>query len=229
MSRRFWVTSSLVRRPLIICWVFRGRTPRSERLLVGQTDVSEAKRSTSASRALQNSSISRPGFCFTAVFGPGTRGTADRATGTARRNSRSRGSRISAGTTGRPCSRAACQARIRPRSALLGLLRPAGAGIGLGAVLKIPDEMRCTGLVPREGCPGLAPVPLVAVRDDDPGEELQDTALLHGDAAIKARISATGSFTSPAAFARQECTNPADTTPPVRSLKIGRASCRERV
>src|SRR5580693_8081455 len=46
MSRRFWVTSSLVRRPLIFCWVFRGRTPRSERLLVGQTDVSEAKRST---------------------------------------------------------------------------------------------------------------------------------------------------------------------------------------
>jgi hypothetical protein len=39
-----------------------------------------------------------------------------------------------------------------------------------------------------------------------------------GDAAIKARISATGSFTSPAAFARQECTNPAGTTPPVRSL-----------
>jgi hypothetical protein len=73
MSRRFWVTSSLVKRPLIFCCAFRGRTPRSEMLLVGHMGVSEAKRGTSASRFWQNSGISLPGFCFTVVLGPGTR------------------------------------------------------------------------------------------------------------------------------------------------------------
>jgi hypothetical protein len=38
-----------------------------------------------------------------------------------------------------------------------------------------------------------------------------------GAAAISVRISRTASLTSPAALPRQECTNPADTTPPVRS------------
>ena len=38
-----------------------------------------------------------------------------------------------------------------------------------------------------------------------------------GAAAIRVRISRVASATSPAAFPRQEWTNPADTTPPVRS------------
>ena len=38
-----------------------------------------------------------------------------------------------------------------------------------------------------------------------------------GAAAIRVRISRTASVTSPAAFPRQVWTNPADTTPPVRS------------
>jgi hypothetical protein len=70
---------------LLLC--FRGRTPRSEMLLVGHMGVSEAKRGTSASRFRQNSGISLPGFCFTVVLGPGTRGTAGRPDVTARRNS----------------------------------------------------------------------------------------------------------------------------------------------
>ena len=41
------MTSSLVRRPDIFCWVFRGRTPRSLMLFVGQTLVSLVKRRTS--------------------------------------------------------------------------------------------------------------------------------------------------------------------------------------
>jgi len=45
-----------------------------------------------------------------------------------------------------------------------------------------------------------------------------------GAAVIRARISATTSFTSPAAFARQEWTNPSDTTAPVTSA----ISCRHR-
>ena len=40
-----------VQAPADLLLGFRGRTPRSERLLVGQTDVSEAKRSTAASWA----------------------------------------------------------------------------------------------------------------------------------------------------------------------------------
>ena len=87
MSRRFWVTSSLVRRPLIFCCV-SGGTPRSEMLLVGYMGVPVAKRGTSASRFRQNSGISLPGFCFTVVLGPGTCGTAGRPNVTARRNSR---------------------------------------------------------------------------------------------------------------------------------------------
>jgi hypothetical protein len=43
MSSRSWVTSSLVRRPEIVCWVFRGRTPRSLMLLVGQALVARGK------------------------------------------------------------------------------------------------------------------------------------------------------------------------------------------
>jgi hypothetical protein len=88
MSRRFWVTSSLVRRPLVFCCVLSGRTPCSEVLLVGHMGVSEAKRGTSASRFRQNSGISLPGFCFTVVLAPGTRGTVGGPDVTAGRNSR---------------------------------------------------------------------------------------------------------------------------------------------
>ena len=42
---------------------------------VGQMLVSVVNRSMSAWRFLQNSSSSRPGFCFVQFFGPGTRGT----------------------------------------------------------------------------------------------------------------------------------------------------------
>ena len=55
---------------------------------INELMVSEAKRGTSASRFRQNSGISLPGFCFTVVLGPGTRGTADRPNVAARRNSR---------------------------------------------------------------------------------------------------------------------------------------------
>ena len=48
----------------------------------------EAKRGTSASRFRRSSGISLPGFCFTVVLGPGTRGTAGGPSVTARRNSR---------------------------------------------------------------------------------------------------------------------------------------------
>src|SRR6266496_1220735 len=75
MSRRSWVTSSLARRPEIFCCVFRGRTPLSLMLFVGQMLVSSVNRSTSLRRSRQNSSSSRPGFCFVLFFGPGTRGT----------------------------------------------------------------------------------------------------------------------------------------------------------
>src|SRR2546421_490991 len=47
MSSRFWVTSSLARRPEIFCWVFRGRTPLSLMLFVGHTVVSSVNSSTS--------------------------------------------------------------------------------------------------------------------------------------------------------------------------------------
>jgi hypothetical protein len=73
-------------------------------------------RSTSR-RSRQNSSSSRPGFCFVLFFGPGTRGTLARPARTACRNSCASGFRTSAGIAGSPCSRAACQAWIRPRSA----------------------------------------------------------------------------------------------------------------
>lgn len=82
------MTSSLVRRPLILCCAFRGRTPRSEMLLVGHMGVSEAKRGTSASPFRQDSGISLPGFCFTVVLGPGARGIAGGPDVTARRKSR---------------------------------------------------------------------------------------------------------------------------------------------
>lgn len=43
-----WVMSSLVSRSEISCWVLSGRTPRSERLFVGQIAVLPAKRRTLA-------------------------------------------------------------------------------------------------------------------------------------------------------------------------------------
>jgi hypothetical protein len=94
-----------------------GRTPRSLMLFVGHTPVSSVNRRTSLRRSRQNSSSSRPGFCFVLFFGPGTRGTLASPARTACRNSCSSGVRTLAGMASRPCSRAACQARIRPRSA----------------------------------------------------------------------------------------------------------------
>jgi hypothetical protein len=37
MSSRSWVALSLARRPDILCWVLKGRTPRSLMLFVGQS------------------------------------------------------------------------------------------------------------------------------------------------------------------------------------------------
>jgi hypothetical protein len=79
--------------------------------------VSVVNRSTSAWRFLQNSSSSRLGFCFVLFFGPGTRGTLASPARTACRNSRSSGLAVAAGMAGSCWSRAACQARIRPRCA----------------------------------------------------------------------------------------------------------------
>ena len=103
--------------PEIFCWVLVGRTPRSLMLFVGQIRVSVANRSTSSSRSRQNSSRSRPGCWAVEFLGPGMRGTADRPTATARRNSVTSGAAVSPGIAARPLSRAWFQAWIRPRSA----------------------------------------------------------------------------------------------------------------
>src|ERR1039458_4943554 len=157
MSRRSWVTSSLVRRPEIFCWVFRGRTPRLLILFVGQILVSAVSRSTSPWRPLQNSSRSRPGFCFTEFFGPGG----------------------DAGDAGQPGQHRVPELLLQ-RSGDLGgdegklllaglvpgvdeaaqrplrLHGPDGTGVGLGAVLVVAEQVLEACLVPGEVLPGLA-------------------------------------------------------------------------
>src|ERR1035441_10331311 len=167
MSRRSWVTSSLVRRPEIFCWVFRGRTPRSLILFVGQILVSAVNRSTSPWRPLQNSSSSRPGFCFTEFFGPGTRGTLDSPASTACRNSFSSGPAISAGMRESCCSRAWWPAGMGPD----------GTGVGLGAVLVVAEQVLEACLVPGEVLPGLAEVVPVPVRNHHAREIWEDPGL----------------------------------------------------
>ena len=99
-----------------------GRTPRSLRCCWwARCGVSVAKRSTFGLPVRGGTSgSSRPGLLLHrwSSSGSGTRGTHGRARDvTARRNSCASGFMTSAGMAARPCSRAACQARIRPRSA----------------------------------------------------------------------------------------------------------------
>src|ERR1019366_2863588 len=156
MSRRSWVTSSLVSRPEIFCCVFTGRTPRSEMLFVGQILVSWQNRVTSSWRPWQNSSRSRPGCWPVLFFGPGMRGTLDRPATTAWRDS--------CGGPGED------QPAQRPPR----LHRPDGGGPALGRVLIVPDQVSQARLVSGDLLPRRVEVAGVPVRDHHAAEAGQD-------------------------------------------------------
>ena len=168
------MVSSLVSRPEIFCWVLVGRTPRSLMLFVGQIRVSVVNRSTSSSRSRQNSSRSRPGCWAVEFFGPGMRGTADRPTVTARRNSVISGSGRVGGDRGQAVVAGDVpgvdQAAQRP----LRLGGPVRVRVGLGGVLVVPEQVGQAGLVPGDVLPAGVPVVDVPVGDDDAGEVRQD-------------------------------------------------------
>ena len=62
----------------------------------------------------------------------------------------------------------------------LGLHGPDRAGVALGAVLVVPQDVRQAGLVSRDVLPPGVEVVLVAVGDHDPGEIREDPGVLHG-------------------------------------------------
>src|SRR6266480_226198 len=179
MSSRSWVTSSLARRPEIFCWVFSGRTPRSLMLFVGQTLVFPVKRSTSSRCPLQNSSSSRPGFCFVLFLGPGTRGTLASPARTACRNWCSSGLSASAGIAERSLFTGGVPGMDHAAQRPLRLHRPDSIRVALGAVLIVPQYVSETRLVPGHVLPPGIEVVLVAVGDHDPGGPRQDPGVLH--------------------------------------------------
>ena len=120
---------------------------------MGQTLVSSVNSSTSLRRSRQNSSSSRPGFCFVLFFGPGTRGTLARPGEDGvpelvlQRFPDAGGDGVQAllagGVPGMD------QAAQRP----LRLHGPDRARVALGAVLIVPQQVRQACLVPGDVLP----------------------------------------------------------------------------
>ena len=123
------------------------------RSFVGHTLVSSVNSSTSLRRSRQNSSSSRPGFCFVLFFGPGTRGTLARPGQDGvpelvlQRVPDTGGDGVQAllagGVPGMD------QAAQRP----LRLHGPDRARVALGAVLIVPQQVRQACLVPGDVLP----------------------------------------------------------------------------
>ena len=114
----------------------------TEILFVGHTLVSSVNISTSLRRSRQNSSSSRPGFCFVLFFGPGTRGTLARPGQDGvpelalQRFPHAGGDGVQALLAGGVPG--ADQGAQRP----LRLHRPDRARVALGAVLIVPEQVR---------------------------------------------------------------------------------------
>src|SRR6266699_3893089 len=164
MSSRCWVTWWLVSLPEIFCWVFSGRTPRSEMLLVGLTVVAEFQQ---VPAGVLGGGVARPGDARD-VGEPGEDGVAellDRGIADVRRDIGQ------AGVEG--LVPGADQAPQRP----LCLFRPDGAGPALGGVLEVPDQVRATSLVPGDVLPPVVEVVDVPVRDHHAGEVREDAEL----------------------------------------------------